>query len=90
MAAIEPQGDESFKVTGDLTIRGITKSVDIDFEFTGAATDPFGNSRIGLEGAVVVNRMDFGVSWNAALEGGGVLVSEKVALEIEISAIKNT
>jgi polyisoprenoid-binding protein YceI len=87
--AIEPQGDDTFKVTGDLTIRGITKPVDIDFEFTGAATDPFGNSRIGLEGAVVVNRKDFGVSWNAALEGGGVLVSEKVTLEIEVSAIKN-
>ena len=87
--AIKPSGDETFTVTGDLTIRGVTKSVDIDFEYTGAATDPFGNSRIGLEGSVVVNRKDFGVSWNAALEGGGVLVSEKVALEIEISAIKN-
>ncbi|GAA1581911.1 YceI family protein [Kribbella sancticallisti] len=88
--AVEPTGDDHFKVSGDLTIRGVTKPVDIDFEYTGTAVDPFGNTRVGLEGSVVLNRKDFGVSWNAAIEGGGVLVSEKVTLEIEISAIKNT
>jgi polyisoprenoid-binding protein YceI len=87
--SVEPTGDDTFKVTGDLTIRGVTKEVTIDFEFTGTAVDPFGNVRIGLEGSTVLNRKDFGVSWNAALEGGGVLVSEKVTLEIEVSAIKN-
>jgi polyisoprenoid-binding protein YceI len=61
----------------------------MDFEFTGSAVDPFGNVRIGLEGRTVLNRKDWGVSWNAALEGGGVLVSEKITLEIEVSAIKN-
>ncbi|HSV38988.1 MAG TPA: YceI family protein [Nocardioidaceae bacterium] len=75
-------------VTGDLTIKGVSKAVTIDFEYTGSATDPFGNDRIGFEGKVVVNRKDWGVSWNAALEAGGVLVSEKVTLEFDISAIK--
>ncbi|GAB2647870.1 YceI family protein [Kribbella swartbergensis] len=85
------QNDETtFTVVGDLTVRGVTKSVEIPFEYTGSATDPFGNQRVGLEGSVVINRKDFGVNWNAALETGGVLVSEKVTLEIEISAIKNT
>ncbi len=85
------QGDETtFTVVGDLTVRGVTKSVEIPFEFTGSATDPFGNQRVGLEGSVVINRKDYGVNWNAALETGGVLVSEKVTLEIEVSAIKNS
>ncbi|WP_405067760.1 YceI family protein [Kribbella sp. NBC_01510] len=86
---IKQTGDAEFVVSGDLSIRGVTKPVEIAFEYTGTATDPFGNERVGLEGSVVINRKDFGVSWNAALEGGGVLVSEKVTLEIEVSAIKN-
>ena len=86
---IQQTGDAEFVVSGDLSIRGVTKPVEIAFEYTGSATDPFGNERVGLEGSVVINRKDFGVSWNAALEGGGVLVSEKVTLEIEVSAIKN-
>jgi polyisoprenoid-binding protein YceI len=78
-----------FKVTGDLTLRGITKPVTIDLEYTGSAVDPYGNTRLGFEGATVVNRKDWGVNWNAALEAGGVLVSEKVTLEFEISATKD-
>ena len=84
------QVDETtFELTGDLTIRGVTKSVTIPFTFEGAATDPFGNLRAGFEGSVAINRKDWGVTWNAALEGGGVLVSDRVTLEFEISAIKN-
>ena len=75
-------------VTGDLTIKGVTHSVSIPFEFQGAATDPLGNQRVGFEGSVVVNRKDWKLNWNAALEAGGVLVSEKVSLEFEVSAIK--
>ncbi|HEX4868624.1 MAG TPA: YceI family protein [Acidimicrobiales bacterium] len=86
--SVEPKGDDEYTVTGDLTIKGVTKPVSVDFELTGAATDPFGNHRIGLEGKTTVNRKDFGVNWNAALEAGGVLVSEKVTLEFEVSAIK--
>ena len=78
---IEQTGDTSFEVTGDLTIKGVTRSITIPFEFEG-------NQRVGFEGSVTINRKDYGVTWNAALEGGGVLVSDKVVLEFEISAIK--
>jgi polyisoprenoid-binding protein YceI len=78
---------ETVNVTGDLTIKDVTKSVTVPFEITGSATDPFGNDRVGFEGSLVVNRKDWGVNWNAALEAGGVLVSEKVTLEFDISAI---
>jgi polyisoprenoid-binding protein YceI len=87
---VEQVDDSNFKVTGDLTIRGVSKPVTVDFELTGTATDPFGNFRVGFEGRTVINRKDWGVNWNAALEGGGILVSEKVALEFEISAIKQS
>ena len=78
----------TLQLTGDLTIRGVTNSVTIPFEFEGAATDPFGNLRIGFEGSTVINRKDYGIAWNAALETGGVLVSDKITLEFEVSAIK--
>jgi polyisoprenoid-binding protein YceI len=81
-------GPTDLDVTGDLTIKGVTNSVTIPFEFEGAATDPFGNARVGFEGSVVINRKDYGVTWNAALETGGVLVSDKITLEFEVSAIK--
>lgn len=82
------EGD-TLNLTGDLTIKGVTKPITIPFTFEGAATDPFGNERIGFEGSTVINRGDYGITFNAALETGGVLVSEKVTLELEISAIKN-
>ena len=86
--AVEKVDDETYRVTGDLTVKGVTKPVTVDFEYAGTALDPFGNTRLGLDGSVVINRKDFGVTWNAALETGGVLVSEKVTLEFEVSAIK--
>jgi polyisoprenoid-binding protein YceI len=86
--SIEHEGGNDFQVTGDLTIKDVTKSVTIPLEYQGAAKDPFGNDRVGFEGSVAINRKDWGITWNAALEAGGVLVSEKVTLEFEISAIK--
>lgn len=86
--AITPTGPGTFDVTGDLTIKGVTRSVTVPFTFEGQATDPFGNVRVGFEGSTMINRKDFGVTWNAMLESGGVLVAEKVGLEFEISAIK--
>ncbi|MFD9704641.1 YceI family protein [Lentzea sp. NPDC059081] len=80
--------DDNFEITGDLTIKDVTKNITIPFAFEGVAVDPFGNTRVGFEGSHTINRKDYGVSWNAALEAGGVLVSEKVVLEFEISAIK--
>ena len=81
--------DATFEVTGDLTIKGVTNQITVPFEFEGAATDPFGNQRIGFDGKVTINRKDYGITWNAALETGGVLVGEKIVLEFEVSAIKN-
>lgn len=87
--SVEALGSDNYRVTGDLTIKGTTKPVSIDFEYTGSATDPFGNHRIGFEGSTTVNRKDWGLNWNAPLEAGGVLVSEKVTLEFELSAIRS-
>lgn len=83
---VERDGDE-WAITGDLTINGVTKSVTVPFEETGSAKDPFGNTRVGFEGGVTIDRTDWGLKFNAALETGGVLVSEKVKLEFDISAI---
>ena len=88
--AVEQTGDAEFALTGDLTIKGVTKPVTVPFTFAGTATDPFGNLRAGFEGSVVVNRKDWGINFNAGLEAGGVLVSEKITLEFEISAIKSS
>ncbi len=87
--SVEGVDASTYRVTGDLTIKGVTKPVTFDLEFTGGARDPFGNDRVGFEGSVVVNRKDWGVNWNAPLEAGGVLVGEKVTLEFEVSAIKD-
>ena len=65
-----------------------TRPVTFEMSYTGSAKDPFGNLRAGFEGSLVINRKDWGVNWNAALETGGVLVSEKVTLEFDVSAIK--
>jgi polyisoprenoid-binding protein YceI len=76
------------ELTGELTIRGVTNTITIPFQFEGAATDPFGNLRVGFEGSTVINRKDYGITWNATLETGGVLVSDKITLEFDVSAIK--
>ncbi|MFI5613837.1 YceI family protein [Amycolatopsis sp. NPDC051903] len=86
---ITQTGDASFDVTGDLTIKDVTQTITIPFDFEGSAKDPFGNDRVGFEGSTTISRKDYGITWNAALETGGVLVSDKVTLEFEISAIKN-
>ncbi|MEW1698131.1 YceI family protein [Streptomyces sp. NPDC093249] len=86
--AVEVRSDTDYRVTGDLTVKDTTRPVTIDFEYTGNAVDPYGNLRVGLEGSVTISRKEFGVTWNAALEGGGVLVGDKIVLEFDISAIK--
>ncbi|QDO89461.1 YceI family protein [Ornithinimicrobium ciconiae] len=83
---VKRDGSE-WAITGDLTINGVTKPVTIDFEETGSAKDPYGNTCIGFEGATTIDRTDWNLNFNATLETGGVLVGEKVKLEFDISAI---
>lgn len=85
---VEQTGDDTYAVTGDLTIKDTTRPVTVNFEKTGAADDPWGNFRVGFEGKAVINRKDWGVSWNVALEAGGILVSDKVTLEFDIAAVR--
>ncbi|MFB8086002.1 YceI family protein [Streptomyces sp. NPDC055992] len=88
--SIEAQSDTDYRVTGDLTIKDTTKPVTIDFEYTDNAVNPYGNLRVGLEGSVTISRKEFGITWNAALEGGGVLVRDKIVLEFDISAVEQS
>jgi polyisoprenoid-binding protein YceI len=87
---VEQVHEASFKVTGDLTIRGVTKPVTVGFDMTDAEVDPRGKLRVGFEGRVTINRKDWGVTWNAAIEGAGVIVSEKVTLELDVAAIRQS
>jgi polyisoprenoid-binding protein YceI len=84
----ESRGGDDYRITGDLTILGTTKPLTIDLEFNGAAKDPFGNERVGFEGKAEIKRSEWGLTWNAALETGGVLVSDKIKLNFDISAIR--
>jgi polyisoprenoid-binding protein YceI len=84
---VERDGND-WTITGDLAIKGVTKPVTLEFESTGSARDPFGNMRIGFEGTATITRKDWGLSWNAALETGGFLVSDKIKLDFDISAIR--
>ncbi|HEX2858501.1 MAG TPA: YceI family protein [Propionibacteriaceae bacterium] len=86
--SVKQVSDDELEVTGDLTIKDVTRPITLPLSYTGSATDPFGNQRAGFEGSVQVNRKDWGLTWNAALETGGVLVSEKVTLEFDLSTIK--
>lgn len=80
---------EAGQLSGDLTIRDVTKPVTLDVEIFGQEEDPFGNTRVGFEAATKINRKDFGVDFQAPLNSGGVLVSETIAIEVEGSAIKS-
>ena len=80
---IEPKGDAEYVVHGDLTIRGVTRPVAFEVEFHGTSKNPWGKTVTGLSARGTINRRDFGVSYNALLEAGGVAVSEKVKLEID-------
>jgi polyisoprenoid-binding protein YceI len=85
--SIEADG-EDYVVRGDLTIHGVTREVALATEFNGSATDPFGNARTGFSAETEISRKEFGLTWNAALETGGVLVADKVRIAIDVSAIQ--
>jgi polyisoprenoid-binding protein YceI len=73
---------------GDLTIKGVTRPVEFELDFGGLATDPWGNQKAGFEAETEINRKDFGLEWNVALEGGGVLVSEKIKVKLDVQLLK--
>ena len=77
---------EDLEVVGDLTIRGTTKEATLKGEYSGVITDPYGNLRFGLTASTTINRQDFGVKWNMVLEGGGLMVGDKVNLSISMEA----
>jgi polyisoprenoid-binding protein YceI len=84
----EQKDDDTYVLHGDLTIRDVTRPVSVEFEQTGSVVDPWGNIRIGFEGKTTVNRKDWGLTWNMALEAGGILVSDKVKLEFDLAVVR--
>jgi polyisoprenoid-binding protein YceI len=85
---IEKVSDERYRVDGDLTIRGVTRNVRLDVEYGGRAVDPWGNERVGFTARAAIDRKDFGLAWNQVLEAGGVLVGERIDIDIELEAVK--
>ena len=86
----EEVDSDTYKLVGDLTIKDKSHPVTLELDFQGSSPDPFGNTRAGFEGKTTVNRKDWGLTWNVAIEGGGILVGEKVKLELDVSAIKRS
>ena len=84
---VQKTGDDTYRVTGILDMHGVQKEITLDAEYAGQGKDPYGNTRAGLSAVGKLNRKDFGLNWNAALEAGGVLVSDAVKFEIDLSAI---
>jgi len=86
--AVEDLGDGKLRVRGELQLRGVTRPVEIDAHISGAGADPYGNERLGLSGSAVIDRTEFGISWNAPLPNGGLTVGEKVRLVLDVEAVK--
>ncbi|MDH6121194.1 YceI family protein [Kitasatospora sp. GAS204B] len=85
---IEALGGDRYRLNGNLTVKDVTRPIGLEVEFDGSARDPYGNLRVGFEGSTTISRKDYGITWNASLEGGGVLVGDKVTLEFDVSAIR--
>jgi polyisoprenoid-binding protein YceI len=86
-STVAKQTAERFDIEGTLTIRGIAKQLTLPVTYLGTATDPWGNARVGFEGEVTINRKDFGLNWNAALEAGGFLVGDDVKITVSLQGI---
>lgn len=85
---VEAAGKNGYRVHGNLTIRGVTQKVVLDVDYAGQAKDPWGNQRVAFSASTSINRRDFGLEWNQALEAGGVLVGERVDIELEVQAVE--
>ena len=86
-ARIEPQGD-GYVAVGTLTMHGVSKEVSIPFKITGTVKDPWGKTRLGAEASVTLNRQDYGIAWNKAMEGGGLVVGNEVKITLSVEAVK--
>jgi polyisoprenoid-binding protein YceI len=83
VTSVTPKGGDVYRVVGDLTIKGVTNSVELELEYAGEGTDPYGNEKVGGSLTGTINRSDWGLTWNVAIETGGFLVSDKIKIEIE-------
>jgi polyisoprenoid-binding protein YceI len=84
--SVTPRGDDRYDIAGDLTIHGITRPVTLSASFLGSLQDPWGNEKFGFEAGLTLNRKDYGLNWNAALEAGGFLVGDEVKITLSIQA----
>jgi len=85
---IETEGKDRYRVTGELTIRGVTREIVLEAEASGKGVDPWGNERLGFAARTSLDRKDFGLTWNQALETGGLLVGDRVDIELDVQAVK--
>jgi polyisoprenoid-binding protein YceI len=88
--AVEKRSEEELRVTGDLTIRGVTRAVVLDVEYAGRTKDPWGNERAGFTAKTSIDRKEFGLVWNQVLEAGGVMVGDRVTIELEVEAVRQS
>jgi polyisoprenoid-binding protein YceI len=86
--SVEASSGKEYRITGDLTICGTTRSVVLDVEYAGRVKDPWGGERAGFTAKTTINRKDFGLSWNKAIEAGGVMVGDKVEISVDVEAVK--
>jgi polyisoprenoid-binding protein YceI len=87
---IEALDGDGYRVVGDLTIRGVTREVTLDAEYAGRGKDPWGNERVAFAAKTAIDRKDFGLGWNQVLEAGGVLVGDRVDIELDVQVVKAT
>ncbi len=85
--SIRPDGESGYVVDGELSLKGVTRLVTLHLEFNGVGPDPYGGTRLGLSATTEINRRDFGVDWSATMDGGGVVVGDKVTVHLEIEAV---
>jgi polyisoprenoid-binding protein YceI len=85
---VEHAGGDRYRITGDLTIRDVTREVVLDAEYGGQGKDPWGNQRVAVTAQTSIDRSDFGLTWNQVLEAGGVLVGERIDIELDVQAVR--
>ncbi len=85
---VEKRNDERWQVSGDLTIHGVTREVQLDVEYAGKTKDPWGNERAGFSARTAIDRKDFGLTWNQLLEAGGLMVGDRIEIELEVEAVR--